>query len=175
MSPLISILIPAYNAEEWVRDALRSALAQKWRNKEIIVVDDGSRDNTLSIARGFESPSVKVVTQSNQGAAAARNKAFSLAQGEYIQWLDADDLLSADKIERQMEVAQACGNKRILLSCSWGSFMYRVSKARFFPTALWADLSPVEWLSRMMTDNLYMQTATWLVSRELTHTAGAWD
>ena len=53
--------------------------------------------------------------------------------------------------------------------------MYRVSKARFSPTALWADLSPLEWLLQMMTDNLYMQTATWLVSRELTEMAGAWD
>ena len=111
MSSLVSILIPAYNAEQWLGDTLRSVVGQTYMNKEIIVVDDGSRDNTLSVARRFESPSVKVMTQSNQGAAAARNKALSVSQGEYIQWLDADDLLSAEKIERQMEVAKACGDE----------------------------------------------------------------
>ena len=98
MKPLVSILIPAYNASEWVADALRSALAQTWERKEIVVVDDGSSDKTLSIARLFESDSVRVFTQANQGAAAARNQAFLLSKGDYIQWLDADDLLAPDKI-----------------------------------------------------------------------------
>src|ERR1035437_3336855 len=90
VKPLVSILIPAFNAQDWITDTLRSAIAQTWDRKEIIVVDDGSRDQTLAIARRFESDDVRVVTQKNQGAAAARNKAFSLSQGEYIQWLDAD-------------------------------------------------------------------------------------
>ena len=175
MTPLVSILIPAYNAEKWIGDALSSALAQTWPSKEIILVDDGSGDDTLSVARRFESPSVKVVTQPNQGASAARNNAFSLCQGEYIQWLDADDLLAPDKIEKQMKVAEECGSTRVLLSSEWGAFMYRVTKARFSPTALWHDLSPVEWLVRKMEANLHMQTGTWLVTRELTEVAGPWD
>src|SRR5580693_7854433 len=104
MKPLVSILIPAYNAEAWISDTLRSAIGQTWEPKEIIVVDDGSKDQTLAIARQFESKQVRVVSQENQGAAAARNKCFSLSQGQYIQWLDADDLLGPDKISRQMEV-----------------------------------------------------------------------
>src|SRR6266404_1919322 len=103
MAPLVSILIPAYNAEAWIVDTIRSALGQTWPRKEIIVVDDGSRDQTLSIARQFASETVSVVSQENQGAAAARNKAFEMSQGDYIQWLDADDLLSPDKIAKQME------------------------------------------------------------------------
>src|SRR5262245_53234733 len=102
MAPRVSILIPAYNAGVWIAESIRSALAQTWENKEIIVVDDGSSDDTLRLARRFESAAVLVVSQANQGAAAARNKAFSLCQGDYIQWLDADDLLETDKIERQM-------------------------------------------------------------------------
>src|SRR4051812_27885378 len=101
MKPLVSILIPAYNAERWIADTLRSAIAQTWDAKEIIVIDDGSNDRTLEIAKTFESPSVRVVTQKNQGAAAARNLGFSLCKGDYIQWLDADDLLAPDKIELQ--------------------------------------------------------------------------
>src|SRR6266850_5014325 len=98
MKPLVSILIPAFNSEKWIADTLRSAIAQTWQRKEIIVVDDGSCDETLAIARQIEVEKVCVVTQKNQGAAAARNKAFSLSQGDYIQWLDAYDLLAPDKI-----------------------------------------------------------------------------
>ena len=66
--PLVSILIPAYNSDKWLAQTLRSAIAQTWDRKEIIVVDDGSRDGTLSVARSFESDIVKVFTQANQGA-----------------------------------------------------------------------------------------------------------
>ena len=102
MKQLVSILIPAFNAEAWIGDTIRSALAQTWQRKEIIIVDDGSTDETLAIARRFASKELVVVGQENQGAAAARNHAFSLSQGDYIQWLDADDLLSPDKLARSV-------------------------------------------------------------------------
>jgi len=175
MRPLVSILIPAYNAEKWVADTIRSAAAQSWQRKEIIVVDDGSSDRTLEIARQFESRAVLVVRQENQGAAAARNKAFSLSRGDYIQWMDADDLLAPDKIARQMETLDAGVSRRTLLSSSWGHFMYRPYRARFTPTSLWCDLSPLEFLLRKLGQRVFMQTAVWLVSRELADCAGPWD
>src|SRR5882762_10159051 len=100
--PLVSILIPAYNSQDWIADTLRSAVAQTWETKEIIVVDDGSSDQTLAIAGKFESSTVRIVGQKNQGAASASNTALSLCRGDYIQWLDADDLLAPDKIAQQM-------------------------------------------------------------------------
>jgi len=175
MNPLVSILIPAFNAQEWIADTLKSAIGQTWPRKEIIVVDDGSRDQTLAIARGLGSKEVSVVTQANQGAAATRNRAYSICQGDYIQWLDADDLLAPDKIARQMEATDRDAGRRMLLSSAWGYFMYRVHRADFVPTPLWCDLSPVEWLLRKLGQNLHMQTATWLVSRELTEAAGPWN
>jgi glycosyltransferase involved in cell wall biosynthesis len=175
MEPLVSILIPAFNAEEWIDESLRSIIAQTWENKEIIVVDDGSSDRTLEIARRYESDLIRVVTQKNQGASASRNKAFSLSRGDYIQWLDADDLLAVDKIAKQMEAIDRDPGKRILFSSSFGRFRHRYYRAEFVPTALWCDLSPVEWLIRKMGQNVYMQSATWLVSRELTEAAGPWD
>jgi glycosyltransferase involved in cell wall biosynthesis len=175
MRPLVSILIPAYNAESWIAATIESALAQTWANKEIIIVDDGSRDRTVEIARRFVSGNVSVVTQRNQGAAAARNKAFQLCQGDYVQWLDADDLLSPDKIALQMAAAERSLDKRTLLSCGWGSFTYRPWKAKFVPTELWCDSTPLEWMLRKWEQSLHMQTATWLVSRELTENAGPWD
>lgn len=173
--PLVSILIPAYNAQEWIADTIRSAIAQTWPRTEIIIVEDGSTDNTLAIARQFESKNVHVVTQKNQGGSAARNKAFSLSQGDYIQWLDADDLLAPDKISRQMNERSQYPSNRILFSSEWGRFMYRPNRTQFTPSPLWCDLSPAEWLLCKMGKNVYMQTATWLVSRELTEAAGPWD
>jgi glycosyltransferase involved in cell wall biosynthesis len=173
--PLVSILIPAYNAQEWIADTLRSAIAQTWERKEIILVDDGSTDQTHAIARQFEKQGVRVVRQENQGASAARNKAFSLSQGDYIQWLDADDLLAPDKVAMQMELVKGGVGKRTLLSSAWAHFMYRPHRAQFIPTALWCDLTPVEWLLRKMGQNIYMQTATWLVSRDVTEAVGPWD
>ncbi len=173
--PLVSILIPAFNSQPWIRESIRSAIAQTWEPKEIIVVDDGSTDQTLKIAKQFESQNVRVLTQNQQGAAAARNKAFSVSRGDFIQWLDADDVLAPDKIAQQMKVQQQTGNKRILLSSAWGRFIYRHYRAEFNSTGLWCDLSPLDWLLRKMGQNLFMQTATWLVSRELTEAAGPWD
>jgi glycosyltransferase involved in cell wall biosynthesis len=172
---LVSILIPAFNADQWIAETLQSAIAQTWEPKEIIVVDDGSRDQTIGVARQFESTCVRVVTQDNQGAAAARNKAFALSQGDYIQWLDADDLLAPDKISRQIEVLKRGLSQSTLLSSEWAPFFYRYYRAEFVPSALWCDLSPLEWLVRKLEQNLHMQTATWLVSRELTEAAGPWD
>ena len=175
MAPLVSILIPAYNAERWIAETIQSALAQTWPRTEVIVVNDGSRDRTLAVAHQFTTPNVLVVTQQNQGASAARNKAFELCQGDYIQWLDADDLLAPDKIARQMEAAREADNKRTLISSAWAYFIYSRNRASFVPTPIWCDLAPVEWLTRKMGQNLQMPPATWLVTRELTQAAGPWD
>lgn len=175
MEPLVSILIPAYNAQQWVADTIESALAQTWPKKEIIVVDDGSSDQTLSIARHFASKTVRVLSQPNQGASAARNTAFSACQGDYIQWLDADDLLDPEKIQRQVQKLDEGPTNRTLLSGAWGYFIYRKRKARFLPTRLWCDLTPLEWLLRKLGENLHMQTDNWLISRELASAAGPWD
>jgi len=175
VTPLVSILIPAYNAEQWIEDTIQSALAQTWQRKEIIVVDDGSSDGTAAVARRFASKQVVVVSAENQGAAAARNRAFQLSQGDYIQWLDADDLLAARKIERQLAALRDTDSKRILLSSPWAHFYYRTSAAQFIRNSLWQDLSPLEWLLRKMGENLHMQNATWLISREIAEAAGPWD
>jgi glycosyltransferase involved in cell wall biosynthesis len=173
MTPLVSILIPAYNSQRWLEQTLRCATEQTWTRKEIIIVDDGSRDDTLSIAKRFEAANVKVVSQSNAGAPAARNAAYALAQGDYIQWLDADDVLHPDKIARQM--ARAADDGTTLLTSAWGKFFFRTAKARFQPDTLWRNLTPVEWIRTRLHDNVWMNPAVWLVSRRLTDAAGPWD
>lgn len=175
MKPLVSILIPAYNAERWINDTLQSAVGQTWPRKEIIVVDDGSTDRTAETVLRFAPSGVRLVSTPNRGAAAARNHALELSRGEYIQWLDADDLLAPDKIERQLGALHGPSDKRILLSSPWAHFYYRTRPARAVRTSLWQDLAPVEWLVRKMGEHLHMQPATWLTSRELAEAAGPFD
>ena len=99
-SSLVSILIPAYNAAPYIAETLDSALAQTWYNIEIIVVDDGSRDDTLAIAKTYESKRVKVISQDkNRGQTAALNRSLAEARGDFIQYLDADDILEPQKIQ----------------------------------------------------------------------------
>jgi hypothetical protein len=172
---LVSILVPAFNAEGFLRPALESALAQTWPRTEVIVVDDGSRDATPAIAQSFAGARVKVVSQENRGASAARNRALSLAQGDYIQWLDADDLLAPDKVARQMELAEPGGGSRVLFSGEWGRFFHCPQRARLRPSPLWQDLPPAEWLYRKLEQNLWMAVESWLVSRKLTEMAGPWN
>lgn len=175
MTPLVSILIPAYNAGAWIRDTIESALQQTWQRKEVVIVDDGSSDETLAIAKSYASANVIVVTQPNQGAAATRNRAYSICQGDYVQWLDADDLLCQTKIDLQMKALNRGRGKRTLLSGPHGTFYYRRKSASFVPSPLWHDLSPQEWLIRKMSKSCHLQTATWLVSREISEAAGPWD
>jgi glycosyltransferase involved in cell wall biosynthesis len=172
---LVSILIPAYNADRWISATIDSALNQTWNNKEIIIVDDGSTDNTLQIARQFESKLVKVVTQENSGAASTRNKAFEFAQGDYIQWLDADDLLAPDKIYLQMQQREVDDNELMLFTAAWARFYFRPERARFHPDPLWRDLQPLEWLVSKFEKGVWMNPITWLVSRKLSELAGPWD
>jgi glycosyltransferase involved in cell wall biosynthesis len=175
MSQLVSVLIPAYNAQRWIGRSIESALSQSWPRCEILVMDDGSTDATPHIVKAYESRSVKLLSQENAGAAAARNALLRLAQGDYIQWLDADDILHADKIERQVGDAEPGDRAEVLFTCAWGRFFNRTDRARFTSDSLWQTLTPVDWLSRKFSDNAFMFPATWLISRRLATKAGPWN
>jgi glycosyltransferase involved in cell wall biosynthesis len=101
--PLVSVIVPAFNAATTLAEALGSALAQTYKNIEILVVDDGSTDATAAIAREFAAADgrVSLVRRSNGGIAAARNSGIAVSKGAYIAPLDADDLWHPTKIEKQ--------------------------------------------------------------------------
>ena len=102
--PLVSVLIPAFNAEPWIAQCLESALGQTYPNLEIIVADDGSTDGTTEAVQRFH-PSVRLIRAEHKGSNAARNLLLRSATGEWIQYLDADDYLLRHKIAAQMEAA----------------------------------------------------------------------
>lgn len=112
--PLVSVIIPVFNAERYIVETITSTLNQTWKNIEILLIDDGSTDASYSIIKSFESETVKVFQQQNRGASAARNKGIKEAKGDYIQFLDADDLLEENKIEQQLKAINFSLNQLVL-------------------------------------------------------------
>lgn len=172
--PLVSILIPCYNAAHWLAAAVESALVQTWPDTEIIVINDGSKDESLAVARRFEARGVRVLDQPNAGAAAARNAGLRAARGQYIQFLDADDLLAPDKIEEQMRLLEPLGG-RVLSSSRWAHFQESPEEASFKEQANYRDLTGVEFLQLHWEAGCMMQPAAWLAPRALLEAAGPWD
>src|SRR5690349_1953676 len=99
--PLISCIIPVFNGERYLAEAIESILKQSYRPLEIIISDDGSADRTAAVANGF-SDHVRYIWQPNAGQAAARNTGLASSHGEFVAFLDADDLWHREKLERQM-------------------------------------------------------------------------
>lgn len=98
--PSVSVIIPSYNAERWIKSTIDSVLAQTYSDIEIIVVDDGSTDQTVSVV-SKNYPKIKLITQTNQGVAAARNKGIENSRGEWVAFLDADDIWLPHKLHEQ--------------------------------------------------------------------------
>lgn len=99
---LVSILIPCFNAQQWIGQAIESALAQDWPHKEVIVIDDGSTDGSARIIERFQSR-IRWEQQENRGSNPTRNRLLAMASGSWLQFLDADDYLLAHKVRRQAE------------------------------------------------------------------------
>lgn len=151
-----------------------SALSQTWENTEIIVIDDGSHDDSATIVSRYTDHGVRYITQTNRGASAARNHAFSLARGDFIQFLDADDLLSPHKIERQLALL-ATRAPGTLATCRWGRFENDPNAARFVDHDVFSDFTPIGWLLHCTTGARMMHPAAWLIPRAVAEKAGPWD
>jgi glycosyltransferase involved in cell wall biosynthesis len=110
-SPLVSVIIPAYNAERFIARTLESVLSQSYKNIEVLIINDGSTDRTLEIAESFarDDSRIRILHQPNLGATAARNCGIKSSKGEYIAPLDADDIWHEEKIQAQVEGFQRCG------------------------------------------------------------------
>lgn len=107
--PLVSVIVPAYNAEATLEETLSTVSAQTHKQLEIFVVDDGSRDGTAAVTEALRrvEPRLELIRQANAGVAAARNAGLARARGDYVAWLDADDLWHPMKIEKQLDAFSA--------------------------------------------------------------------
>lgn len=176
----ISVVIPAYNAEKFIGETLESVANQTWPHVEAFVCDDGSSDNTVAIARTFESDKIKVFTQQNAGACVARNKGLAASSGQYIQFLDADDVLSNDKLAAQIEVLQ--GSKDYLAVSPTVHFMngenYRSMQPREESFWIYDNDDPVDFLVRLYGgygERWMVQTSAWLTPKSICDMIGPWN
>jgi glycosyltransferase involved in cell wall biosynthesis len=172
--PTVSVLIPCYNAEKFIGETLESVFLQSWPAIEVIVVDDGSVDRSADVVRSLARPNLRlVVQQQNRGQTAALNVCLSHASGDYVQYLDADDLIEPEKIEGQ--VIRLATQPGCIASCEWGRF-YRSSKeTRFDPESVWRDLDPLDWLALSRADGLGMMLpAIWLMPVAIVRRIGPW-
>jgi glycosyltransferase involved in cell wall biosynthesis len=126
-SKLVSIVVPVYNAEQYVAETLKSVLAQTYQNFEVIIVDDGGTDRSLEICRQFTDSRIKIVHQSNRGLPGARNTGIRHAQGDYITLLDADDLWVPEKLEKHVKHLNA--SPQVGISFSYSAFIDDNGKA----------------------------------------------
>jgi glycosyltransferase involved in cell wall biosynthesis len=104
--PVITVVIAAYNSEKTIRETVESVLSQTFSDFELIVIDDGSTDSTLEVLSQMEDPRLRVFSYPNAGVAASRNRGIALASGEYVAFLDHDDLWTPDKLEAQLRALQ---------------------------------------------------------------------
>jgi glycosyltransferase involved in cell wall biosynthesis len=182
-NPLVSIIIPLHNGGKYLAETVQSALNQTWQHKEIIIIDDGSTDSSLQIAKSFESEIVKVFTQQNLGASAARNTGLKEAKGDYIQFLDADDLLSPDKIEGQI----ACLNGKFtnLAICKTIHFQEGDAPGEDDQGDEWFSTgsnNPIDFLTKLYAGDELMPgyggmiaVHSWLTPKMLIDKAGPWN
>jgi glycosyltransferase involved in cell wall biosynthesis len=174
-TPLVSIIVPCYNAGRWVAATLDSALAQTWSPCEIIAIDDGSRDDSLTIARTYETRGVRVLAQPNRGASAARNLGLQHARGDFIQYLDADDLMAPDKLSRQL-AALATKPAGTVASATWIRFHHHPGDGVPTPEPAWRDFpDPIDFFVLHYNEGWMMPPVSWLIPRAVADKAGRWD
>ena len=178
---LVSIIIPLFNNEEHLDATILSALGQTYTNKEIIVVDNGSTDRSASIARKYEDEFFRVIQEQKKGASAARNAGIQIAKGHYIQFLDADDLLSPDKIASQVRILE--NNPRKIAVCSTVHFNSGQDHHMFTPSdyeeKFLIDADPVTFSINLWggggTTGSMVQPNAWLVPAPIIKLAGGWN
>lgn len=178
----MSVCIPVYNAAKFLEDCIQSVLNQTYSNLEILLVDNGSDDDSLSIAKSFTDKRVIVDVELNKGAANARNKLLSLVKGKYIQFMDADDMLSADKIESQVLALEK--KKGHIAVCNTVHFFDNEPLSKFKPSPyeeqfLYTTNAPIQFIINLWGGNNFkasmVQPNAWLVPDEIIKKAGTWN
>ena len=172
--PLVSVLMPLYNKADFVAEAIESVLNQTYPNIEIIIVDDGSTDNGFEIAKRYESTKIFLFKQENKGVSSARNTAFRHSKGDFIQFLDADDVIDRQKIAEQVKILRGSLDALTTAQCVDFKVLKDGQKQTFERPLLrknYAD--PLAFLMDEVRQGALVHS--WLIPRYLMKKAGLWD
>ncbi|WPU98355.1 glycosyltransferase family A protein [Mucilaginibacter sp. cycad4] len=173
--PLVSVCMPAYDAGKYIADAVRSILKQTYSYWELIIVNDGSTDDTSLILKQFTDPRISVHQQENCGQCAAANKAFSLSKGRLVKFMDADDMISPGYLAAQVN---CIGDREdTVASAAWGRFYNDdINTFKLNEEVIREDCQPIDWLvSSMDGKQAMMQCAIWLIPRAILQKSGLWN
>jgi glycosyltransferase involved in cell wall biosynthesis len=178
MKARVSIIIPCYNALPFLKETLSSVFQQTYTNIEVLAIDDGSADGTLDYLKSLKQTNLKVYSNKGKGACAARNYGLKLAQGDFIQFLDADDLLSPAKIEEQVQLLKKNPNR--VAVCSTVHFYEEPNQGKIVDQAfMFSTDQPHEFLLKLYgSDGLHYSmvgTNSWLTPKAIIETAGYWN
>lgn len=172
--------MPVYNSAAFLQKSVQSLLQQTYLNIEIIIVDDSSTDNSYAIAQSLAAEKVRVLQQPNAGAAIARNTGLAAATGDYIQFMDVDDFLSPDKIEKQVAALQQ--RPGCLAVCNYINFVLdedldKPIKAEEQGHFIYSSNNPASFLIDLLGakgESNFIQTNCWLIPLPLIEKAGGW-
>ena len=169
--PLVSVIIPGFNAERWLREAIDSVLTQTYPEIEIIVIDDGSTDSSLEILKSYGE---RIIwrTGANKGGNYARNFGFTLAQGKYIQYLDADDYLLPDKIAKQVKLLET--DPAEVVYSDWQHLVHQRDGASFLDEVRICG-PKADFLESLLANDRWSNIAPILLSRNSVIQSGGWD
>jgi glycosyltransferase involved in cell wall biosynthesis len=169
---LVSIIISAFNAEKYIALTLDSILQQTYPSIEIIVVNDGSTDKTISVLETY-SDKIKIITQPNKGQDAALNNGYKNCSGDYIKFMDSDDLINSEMIEFQVNALE--GSDQHIAYGEWARF-YNADyiNADFTKLDNWENMDPVDFLTSQSLGPM-LQCGIMLIPRKIIEKSGLWD
>jgi glycosyltransferase involved in cell wall biosynthesis len=176
LTPKVSIIIPLYNAQSYIQECIESVLNQTYNNTEIIIVNDGSTDNSPTILKKYNK-FITIINQQNKGAAAARNTGLKHATGYYIQFLDADDVLDQNKIASQMKIAKQIDYANdILIFGKWTTLGKDIPHMGKNQIAVWHSYqNPTDLLIDFAIIQCCLPPIVYLTPKRLIENAGIWD
>jgi len=148
-------------------------MSQTWSNVEIVIVDDGSIDDTVSIIRRINNKKIRIYEQENRGASAARNRGLQESRGDYIQYLDADDILHPEKIKAQLEVCEA--NPGFVSYCQWQPFQHEIGDLPLCLEGGDTFVSKYDYFNSYLNNTINLLHCCHLIPRAIAERAGKWD
>lgn len=172
--PRVSVIVPVYNASRYINECINSLINQSYPNIEIIVVDDGSTDDSLRVLQSYSS--IVVLRQKNKGASAARNYGLSVATGELVQFLDADDYIGENKIEIQVKQWMQMPDSQTVVFGPWTKIGVSVENMGKNQKSVWHNYdNPIDILLDFSLNNCCVPLSAYLIPKNVIRKSGLWN